>query len=89
MARKQMAINDDQRNLIAQFILSWRNSGHFLPYEDHEVIDEWLRINHDTELLLKVLSEILPGFYQGKNSGSKSQPLKLISRRVTSKIRKS
>jgi hypothetical protein len=84
-----MITHDDTHiNLIAQFIISWRDSGHFLPYEDYEVIEEWLRINSDTDLILRTLSELLPKFYEKKSQGSKTMPLKMLSRKVAAKIRK-
>lgn len=54
----------DGEELIAQYVLSFRHSGHFLPYEDYQIVQEWLKVARDPDRLLVILSEYLPPYFE-------------------------
>lgn len=54
------------QDLILHYVLECRGQGLFLPYQDHQIIEEWLTALPDPEQLLVVLSEVLPDFFAGE-----------------------
>lgn len=77
----------DTRNLIAYYVLECRNQGHFLPYEDYEVIDIWLEEAKDPEDLLLILSDILPNHLNKKGKFSRPPGLKPIKDKVLKRLK--
>jgi hypothetical protein len=73
-------------DLIVQYVLECRGAGLFLPYQDYQVIDEWLGCSSDTDALLLVLSEVLPGFFDVQATG-KPRSLSGCRRLVLSRLR--
>ncbi len=63
----------DGPNLIAQFIIEYRGRGHFLPYDDHLILKQWITKAGNAETLLLVLSDIVPNFF-GKSAASGKHP---------------
>ena len=74
-------------DLVVQFVLECRGSGHFLPYLDYQVIEEWIAVATDADDLLLVLSDVLPNFYSGRDDGSKPKPLTSARRLVLSRLK--
>ncbi|MCX6130263.1 MAG: hypothetical protein NTX25_14520 [Proteobacteria bacterium] len=59
-------------SLITQYVIDCRAKGHFLPYDEHRLLNKWLALSSDADALLVILSDILPEFYaKGQH---KSQP---------------
>jgi hypothetical protein len=56
-------------DLILHYVLECRGQGLFLPYQDYQIIEEWLSALPDTDELLLVLSEVLPEFFAGEKKG--------------------
>ena len=56
-------------DLVAQYVVECRGSGHFLAYLDYQVIDEWLQATKEPDQLLLILSEILPGHFSKAPAG--------------------
>lgn len=54
-------------DLILQYVLDCRGEGLFLPYQDYQIIEEWLGALSNVDELLMVLSEVLPPFFSGDN----------------------
>lgn len=50
--------------MIMHYVIECRGKGLFLPYADHEVIQEWLTLTADPDQLLLALSEILPNYFE-------------------------
>ena len=73
-------------DLIVQYVLECRGSGHFLPYLDYGVVEDWVKASADVDELLLVLSEVLPGFFTPQSEGAKPRALtgarKLVLRRL-------
>lgn len=60
-------------HLIAQYVIEYRGKGHFLPYDDHRIIGDWLKQCESADSLLLVLSDLIPEFY-GKTRTSSHPP---------------
>jgi len=74
------------RECIAQYVVSIRQSGVFLPYDDYNVIDQWLNISQDVDRIVTVLSELLPPYFDAKRQKGFLPGLKGISRKVEKKL---
>ncbi len=62
--------NASPEDVITHFVLQCRGAGgHFLPYSDNQIVEEWLKSAGDADELLVVLSEALPDFF---TTGAKS-----------------
>jgi len=49
--------------LVARYVLECKGQGQFLPYDDYNIINDWLSaVKHVDELLL-ILDEVLPMFF--------------------------
>lgn len=73
------------KSLIVHYIIECRGRGHFLPYDEHRLINKWLAAaNNDADALLLVLSEVIPLFFQ--KASEKSQPPSLL--RIDKKVNK-
>ena len=72
------------QDLVAQFIVECRGKGLMLPYQEYGLIDEWLALAEDADALLLVLSDVLPGYFQGPKSG---RSLRGVHRLVVSRLR--
>ena len=51
------------KQLIIQYLIEQRQSGHSLPYDDYITINQWLRSAPSAEHLLMVLSDLIPKYY--------------------------
>lgn len=51
-------------DLIVQYVVECRGKGHFLPYADHQIIQEWLALAPHPDHLLLVLAEVLPEYFE-------------------------
>lgn len=49
---------------LVQFVISCRQQGHFLPYQDYQLLEEWLELAHHPNDLLAILDEQLPRLYR-------------------------
>ena len=48
------------KQLIIQYLIEQRQSGHNLPYDDYITINQWLRAAPSAEHLLMILSDLVP-----------------------------
>ena len=75
--------NLSKEELIAQFIIESKEKGFFLLYSDYDLISMWLKeAGDDPDMVLLVLSEILPDYLERYNNRSGKFSLKGIHRRV-------
>jgi len=74
--------------LISQFIVESRGTGHCLGYDDHLIIDEWLQAAPNTDALLLILADTVPDYF---HRPGKKAPLSLrgLRRRILTKLRAS
>ncbi len=72
------------QKLITQYIIEYRGRGHFLPYDDHRIIERWLELMPDADSLLLILSDLVPDFYA--KGAERSQPPSLA--RLDKKVRR-
>jgi hypothetical protein len=79
--------NMTPQDLILHYVLECRGAGHFLPYLDYQVIEEWVRASADADDLLLVLSETLPDFFAKSRAGRKPRSLRGARRMVMSKLK--
>jgi hypothetical protein len=71
--------------LVARYIVETRGSGHFLAYEDHDIVKSW--VNHaagNTDKLLLILSDTLPKYFE-KSKGAGAR-LAGINKLILSKL---
>ncbi len=64
----------DGPNLIAQFIIEYRGRGHFLPYDDHQLLKKWIAQAGNVDELLLILSDIVPEFFKNSVAQGKHPP---------------
>ncbi len=70
--------------LVARFIIETKGRGHFLAYEDHDILKNWVKAaGSDTDRLLLILDDILPSYFQK----SRSARLSGINKLVLSKLK--
>ena len=70
--------------LIARFIIESKGRGHFLAYEDHDIVKNWVKAaESDTDRLLLILDDILPKYFKK----SKAARLAGINKLVLSKLK--
>ncbi len=76
-------------DLILHYVLECRGQGLFLPYQDYQIIDEWLGALPDTDEVLLVLSEVLPEFFAPKTPGAqaKARSLSGVRKLVLSRLK--
>ena len=72
------------RRLIAQYIISIRQSGITLPYSEYQYIDRWLELGSEDEVLM-VLDDILPPLFE-KSKGRHPPSLKFAHQQVCRRI---
>ena len=66
---------------ISHYILEWKKNDFFLSSTDYSMIEEWLIQAHfNTDMVLLVLSGLLPQFY--KDPSKKTKPLRLLHSKV-------
>lgn len=54
----------EKRQMVIDFVVECRGSGHFLPYRDYEIIEKWIDFCQDFEKLVLVLEEELPVYFE-------------------------
>ena len=54
----------ENKQLIIQYLIEQRGSGHSLPYDDYITISEWLKASPSSDHLLMILSDIVPNYYR-------------------------
>lgn len=74
-------------DLILHYVLECRGRGHFLPYSDYQIIDDWLKVSPDADELLLVLSDVLPSFFQGDGKRDAPRSLGGANRRVLRRLK--
>ena len=72
-------------DLIVHYVLECRG-GLFLPYQDYQVIDEWLAATRDPDELLLVLSDLLPSYFEAGEKG-RSRSLSGLRKLVLSRLK--
>lgn len=79
--------NLSKEELIAQFIIESKEKGFFLLYSDYDLISVWLKeAGDDPDMVLLVLSEMLPDYIEKHKNRSGKLSLKGIHRRVLKAI---
>jgi hypothetical protein len=73
--------------MIMHYVVECRGKGLFLPYADHEVIQEWLTLTDNPDQLLIALSEVLPTYFEkdriaGRPPGSLVGVRKKVNQRL-------
>lgn len=82
-------MNPSSLELVVQYILEHRGSGHFLPYNDYELVRQWVARSNGAEELLLILSDLLPEYYEDQLQApgqSKPRSLAKLHRRVLKKL---
>ena len=51
------------KQLIIQYLIEQRQSGHGLPYDDYITINQWIKASPSTDHLLMILSDLVPAYY--------------------------
>ena len=69
--------------LIVQYVVECRAKGHFLPYDEHRLINKWLAVATDADILLLILSELLPDFYAKSQNRSHPPSLTRLDRKIS------
>jgi len=80
----------DQLNdfeLIAQYVVECRGKGHFLPYEDHDTIRQWIGQSQDADNLLLVLSEVLPDYFAKFSHFANPPTLRGVEKLIKSRLK--
>lgn len=73
--------------VIAHYVIHCRPAGLCLSFSEHHVIDTWLEAaDNNDELLLLILSEILPSYYQGQSAAKRQSSLQFFNKKVMKKI---
>jgi hypothetical protein len=75
------------QGLILHYVLECRGQGHFLPYLDYQVIDEWLALAPSADDLLLILSEILPDYFAKTGDSRRGRSLRGARRLVVSRLK--
>lgn len=76
--------NIQDQHLIVQYVIECRKVGHFLPYDDYQIIQSWLKICVDPDQLLLTLEEHLPKYF----AKFKNKPFIPSLRGIDSKIKR-
>ena len=72
--------------ILVQCVLEYRDKGISLSYLDYDCIDLWLKeAQGDVDLILVILSEVLPKHFSDRNKKS-SGSLKAIHSRIVKRI---
>jgi len=69
--------------LIAQYVIDLRAKGHFLPYDEHRIINKWLAAADDADTLLLILADLLPPFYTKAQNRTHPPSLSRLDKKVT------
>jgi hypothetical protein len=79
------------QQLIAQYVIECRGQGLLLPYDEYEIIGQWLAASTSVDELLLILSDILPGYYRSEFPEKRRRPksLKSLHRRILKRINSS
>jgi hypothetical protein len=77
----QEADSQQFRQHVVGYILELRGQGHFLPYQDYEIVADWIKAAGSEDDLLIVLSETLPEFFVVP-AGSKPKSLSSVHKKV-------
>lgn len=72
--------------MITQLILECRGEGLFLPYSDHQIIQNWISTYPDFDRLLLILADLLPQVYKEEKARGKRPKLQSIDRLVRSRL---
>ncbi len=56
------------KQLIIQYLVEQRQSGHSLPYDDYITINQWIKAAPSTDHLLMVLSDLVPTYYSNSRA---------------------
>ena len=52
------------KQLVIQYLIEQRQSGHSLPYDDYMTVNKWMKAAPSTDHLLIVLSDLVPNYYK-------------------------
>lgn len=69
--------------LIVQYVIDLRAKGHFLPYDEHRIINKWIAAAGDADTLLLILADLLPDFYGKAQNRTHPPSLSRLDKKVT------
>jgi hypothetical protein len=73
--------------LIAHYVLHCKPAGMCLSFAEYQLIDTWLTaVDDDGEVLLVILSEILPPYYREQSASKRQSSLQFFHKSVMRKI---
>jgi hypothetical protein len=73
--------------VIAQYVIHCKPAGFFLSFAEYQLIDTWLSaIDDNDELLLLILSELLPRYYEQQSPLKRQSSLQFFHKSVMRKI---
>ncbi|MFW7378129.1 MAG: hypothetical protein ACOH5I_04930 [Oligoflexus sp.] len=78
--------NIQDQHLIVQYVIECRKVGHFLPYDDYQIIQNWLQICDDPDRLLLVLEEHLPAYFAKHEKKPQLPNLRGIEKKVSKSL---
>jgi hypothetical protein len=64
------------KQLIIQYLVEQRQSGHSLPYDDYITINLWMKASPSSDHLLMILSDLVPTYY-AKSRAKFNRPISL------------
>jgi hypothetical protein len=74
-------------DIIAQYVIHCKPAGMCLSFAEYQLIDTWLTaIDDNDELLLLILSELLPKYYEGQSPYKRQSSLQFFHKNVMKKI---
>jgi len=74
--------NIQDQQLIVQYVIECRRVGHFLPYDDYQIIKDWFQICDDADRLLLALEEHLPSYFAKYEKKSTMPSLRGVDKKV-------
>ena len=82
--------NLEEIELISRYVMETTNKGHFLPYEDYDIIKKWMSCSDNIDHLLAVLDEVFEELHINADQNKiKRSNLKLknINKKVLNKLK--
>lgn len=76
-----------EHRLIVEYILEYRGAGHFLAYDEYQLVVDWLSIAGSVDRLLIVLSELVPKYYVEDAPRRHPRSLKGLALRVERRLK--
>ena len=72
--------------IITQFVLDTRCAGVSLSYDEYRVIDQWLLDAGSLDVLVPILMDSLPEYFEKKTISGHKKSLLSINKKISKKI---